>query len=70
MKRKNIFIEKTDDNGVELHRLASDNKAEYVLKSAYAHDLYDDYVSKYERIPSSKWYNKHFNFIHTNHYQR
>lgn len=70
MKRFNIYVEETDDNGLPLHRLASDNKAEYVLKSAYAHDLYDDYVSKYKRIPSSKWYNKHFNFIHTNHYQR
>ena len=65
--RKNIFIEITDDNGVELHRNASDNKAEYVLKSAYAHDLYNDYVFRFGRIPSSKWYNKNFKFIHIIH---
>ena len=64
MKRKNIFIELTDDNGVELHRFASDNNAEYILKSAYAHDLYDDYVFRFDRIPSSKWYHKNFNFTH------
>ena len=63
--RKNIFIEITDDIGIEFRRHASDNKAEYILKSAYAHDLYDDYVFRFGRLPSSKWYHKNFKFTHS-----
>ena len=59
MKR---FIEITSDKGIEYHSHASDNSATYILTSAYAHDLYDDYVDKYDRLPSSRWFNRHFNF--------
>ena len=59
MKR---FIEITSDKGIEYHSHASDNSATYILTSAYAHDMYYDFVQKYGRIPSSKWYHRHFNF--------
>ena len=59
MKR---FIEITSDKGIEYHSHASDNSATYILTSAYAHDLYDDYVDKYNRLPSSTWFNRHFKF--------
>lgn len=64
MKRFNVYVEETDDKGLPIHRFASNNNAEYILKSAYAHDLYDDYVFRFGRIPSSKWYHKNFNFTH------
>lgn len=61
-----IYSEKTTDNGLKFRRYASDNNATYILKSARAHDLYKDYVNKYDRTPSSKWYRRHFNFERIN----
>lgn len=39
-----IYKENTNDNGYVKTCYASDNMAEYRLTSAYAHDLYTDYV--------------------------
>ena len=58
----NVYKEKTNDHRMACHRRASDNKATYILTSSIAHDLYYDYIDKYSRIPSSKWYNRHFIF--------
>ena len=60
--KTNIFKEVTDDKGYQKHCSASDNFATYILTSASAHDMYDEFVDKYGRIPSSQWYRKHFNF--------
>ena len=60
--RNFTFVERTEDKGVRMQVNASDNFATYILTSAGAHDMYRDYVQKYERVPSSKWYNRHFNF--------
>lgn len=57
-----IYKENTNDNGYVKTCCASNNMAEYRLTSAYAHDLYTDYVDRYNREPSSRWYNRHFNF--------
>lgn len=56
------FRENTNNHGVIRKCYASDNYAEYQLTSAYAHDLYTDYLERYNRAPSARWYNKHFNF--------
>lgn len=58
----NIYKEKTNDRDATYHKYASDNKATYILTSARAHDLYNDYIDKYSRMPSSKWFNRHFIF--------
>lgn len=57
-----IYKENTSDRGCIKTCTASDNFAEYQLTSAYAHDLYTDFVERYNRVPSSNWYNKHFSF--------
>ncbi len=57
-----IYKEVTDDRGYQSHCHASDNFATYILTSASAHDMYDEFVDKYGRVPSSQWYRKHFNF--------
>ena len=60
--KTHIYKEITSDKGSKWERYASDNFATYILTSAYAHDLYDDYVEKYGRFPSSQWYRRHFSF--------
>ena len=60
--RTNIYKEITSDRGYQKHCSASDNSATYILTSASAHDMYDEFVDKYGRAPSSQWYRKHFNF--------
>lgn len=57
-----IYKENTSDHGYIKTCYASDNAAEYRLTSAYAHDLTTEYEDKHQRHPSSKWYNRHFNF--------
>lgn len=57
-----IYKEKTDDNSYKREVCASDNMATYILTSANAHDLYDAYIERYNRVPSSKWFNRHFSF--------
>ena len=60
--RTNIYKEVTKDRGYKKYCYASNNAATYILTSAYAHDMYSEFVQKYGRIPSSKWYHRHFNF--------
>ena len=60
--KTNIYKEVTNDRGYKKCCSASNNAATYILTSAYAHDLYYDFVQKYGRIPSSQWYHRHFNF--------
>lgn len=60
--RTNIFKEVTNDRGYQRPCYASNNSATYILTSAYAHDMYFEFVDKYNRIPSAQWYRKHFNF--------
>lgn len=57
-----IFIEKTNDKGSRKSCPSADNNAEYILTSAKAHDLHDGYLQRYNREPSARWYNRHFNF--------
>lgn len=57
-----IFREITNDRGLPVKYAASNNDAEYRLYSAYAHDLLKEYIDRYERIPSSRWYRRHFQF--------
>ena len=58
----NIYREITSDNCYKWACYASDNCATYILTSSYAHDLYITFRQRFERLPSSRWYNKHFNF--------
>ena len=60
--RTHIYKEITSDKGCEWERYASDNSATYILTSAYAHDMYSEFVDKYGRIPSARWYHRHFSF--------
>lgn len=60
--KAHIYKEITSDKGCKRERCASDNYATYILTSAYAHDMYYDFVQKYGRVPSSQWYHRHFNF--------
>ena len=60
--KRNFYKEKTSYNGNKWICYAHDNHATYILTSSHAHDLYIKYRQRYERIPSAKWYNKHFNF--------
>ena len=60
--KTHIYKEITNDKGCNWERCASDNNATYILTSAYAHDMYSEFVDKYNRIPSSRWYRKNFNF--------
>lgn len=57
-----IYREKTHDYGYQKPCYASDNYAEYQLTSAYAHDAINDYLYKFSRWPSARWYNRHFRF--------
>lgn len=61
----NIYKEITEDNGIRQSCSARDNLATYIVTSAHAHDLIREYIRKYDRLPSAKWYNKHFNFKKT-----
>ena len=60
--KRNIYKEVTSDNGNRWICYASDNYATYILMSSHAHDLYITFRQRFERFPSSRWYNKHFNF--------
>ena len=60
--RTNIYKEVTNDRGCQTYRYASNNAATYILTSAYAHDMYSEFVDKYGRIPTAQWYRKHFDF--------
>lgn len=60
--KTHTYKEVTNDNGYRSYCHASDNYATYILTSAHAHDMYHEFVDKYERIPSSQWYRKNFNF--------
>lgn len=57
-----IYREITNDRGCMQCCGASDNFAEYQLTSAYAKDLRREYEERYNRQPSSAWYNRHFRF--------
>lgn len=57
-----IYREVTDDHGCAMRVGASDNCAEYILTSAMAKDMRNDYLRKYDRIPSAAWYRRHFRF--------
>lgn len=56
------YKEITRDNGIAVVYTASNNNAGYVMTSAEAHDMHAEYVRKYNRVPSSRWYNCHFRF--------
>lgn len=56
------YIEITTDNSWKLRVSARNNKAEYVLTSARMHDLYREYIYRYGKIPTAKWYHRHAQF--------
>lgn len=56
------FNEVTGDRGYRMRCSARDNNAEYVITSAYGHDLVNAYKEHYDRLPSARWYHRHFNF--------
>ena len=61
--KAHMYKEVTNDNGYKSYYHASDNNATYILTSAYAHDMYSEFMDKYSRLPSSRWYRKHFDFV-------
>lgn len=62
----NTYKEITTDRSFAERNCASDNMATYITTSAYAHDLINAFVRKYDRMPSSRWYNRHFRFKKVN----
>lgn len=56
------FKEVTTDNGYAKKCYASDNQAEYIITSAMGHDLVFEFEEKFQRQPTSRWYNRHFRF--------
>ena len=56
------FQEITSDQGPKKAVTASNNSAVYILTSALAKDAYSEFISKYNRLPSSSWYNRNFRF--------
>lgn len=56
------FREITIDNGATEMHYAANNSAIYELKSARAKDMYTEFVARYDRLPNSRWYNRHFDF--------
>ena len=60
------FIEITSDKGYAKSVAASNNGAEYIIASAKMHDLYNDYVERYNRIPTAAWYRRHAQFEEKN----
>lgn len=59
------LYEITSDKGCERVCCTSDNSTEYVLTSAHAKDMHTEYIEKYNRNPSSRWYQRHFSFCDT-----
>lgn len=62
MARRIEFYERTNDNGYKMRCWANNNNAEYILTSARAHDLMNDFREKYGRMPHSSWFHRHFSF--------
>lgn len=62
----NTYKEITADRSFTERNCSSDNMATYITTSAYAHDLINSFVRKYDRMPSSRWYNRHFKFKRVN----
>ena len=60
------YKELTSDKGCPMRCYARDNKATYIITSAYGHDLVNAYKEKYSKQPSAKWYNRHFAFNEAN----
>lgn len=56
------FYEQTNDHGTPRVCCASDNNAEYVINSARAKDLINEYWERYGRDPVGRWYHRHINF--------
>lgn len=56
------FYEHTSDHGYKKTAYASNNRAEYILTSAMAHDMYNEYLWKFGRHPHSSWFHRHFSF--------
>lgn len=59
------YIEITNDKGWKQIAHARDNAAEYILTSARMHDLYDEYVKRYDNLPTAAWYHRHARFSMT-----
>lgn len=57
-----IYQEITNDRGYVLPCATSNNDATYYITSARGHDLVRDFEDKYHRVPTSRWFNKHFRF--------
>ena len=57
-----VFIEDTSDRGWEKKVHASNNNATYILTSAQMHDLYQDYVDRYGKLPTAAWYHRYAQF--------
>ena len=57
-----LFQEETNDRGYAKRCYANDNRAVYIVTSSYGHDVYNEFVQKYERLPSSRWLNKKMRF--------
>lgn len=56
------YKEITNDNGYAKQCNASNNEATYIITSSLGHDLYNEFVQKHDRLPSSSWYNRNFRF--------
>lgn len=57
-----VYKEITDDHGWPMKCTASDNFATYIITSACGHDILNAYEHKFDRLPSARWYNRHFQF--------
>lgn len=56
MKTYKEYKEITRDNGVEKTAYASNSNDEFILTSAPAKDVYNEFVEKNGRYPSRAWF--------------
>lgn len=59
----NIYRETGCPSGIPKYAYASNNFCVYILMSYKSQQMYNDFLVKYDRNPSSSWLRKHFSFI-------
>ena len=57
---RKTYKEITRDHGCPMKVYVSDNYAEYIITSAKAKDLYNDYVKRWGRHPTRQWFSRHY----------
>lgn len=56
------YKEITEDRGYPVLASCSDIHPNFILTSSHAKDLYGDFKHRYDRLPHSSWFKRHFKF--------